>query len=385
MRRDTYAKMKEVSFIKQDLSIKNIFKVVFVIIGTMIGAGFASGQEVYLFFFSYGMEGIIGIIISSVIIGFVTYKTFQIVDKYGIDTYREFLDILIYKKSKVKPIINTIINIFMLITFFIMIAGFGAYFEQELGMNRLIGSTILAIATFIIFMTSIKGVVKANELLVPILIVFLVIIGVINLKNIHLLTLKNYILRTNDTSFVLSSVLYSSYNSILLIPVLLTLKSYIQDKKQILKIVIISTTIIILLSIVIFLLLVRVDVDITKLEMPVVYVVSNMFKILRYIYGFIILGSIFTTAISLGTSFLQNVTKSKKMTPRSAYVSFTPVTLEKYDLLEYKKSYTQIAVIMCITSVLISQIGFSNLVSLLYPIFGYLGLLQIIKLAITKV
>ena len=30
----------------------NSFPVVFVIIGTLIGAGFASGQEVYTFFFS---------------------------------------------------------------------------------------------------------------------------------------------------------------------------------------------------------------------------------------------------------------------------------------------------------------------------------------------
>ena len=240
-----------------------------------------------------------------------------------------------------------------------MIAGFGAYFEQEIGIDSLIGSSILAVITFAIFMTSVKGVIKANELLVPILIGFLVIIGIINLKDIHFFELGNYIIRTNSSSFVLSAVLYSSYNSILLIPVLLTLKDYMKNKSQILKIAIISTLIIILLSIVVFLLLVRVDVEISQLEMPAVYVVSNMFKIFKYIYGFIILGSIFTTAISLGTSFLKNTTKNEK-------------------------SYTQIATIMCITSVLVSKFGFSTLVSLLYPIFGYLGLLQIIKLTTIK-
>lgn len=339
--------------------MKDILKVVFVIIGTMIGAGFASGQEIYLFFFSYGIEGLLGVTISSIIMGVVIYKTFQIVKQYGSNTYKEFLEILIQKNSKIKPIINNIINIFILITFFIMIAGFGAYFEQELGINRLIGSSLLAIITFIIFMTSVKGLVKANELLVPILITFLIIIGVVNLKDLHWLQLGNYIMKTNTSNFLLSAILYSSYNSILLIPVLLTLKNYIKDKRQILKIAIISTIIVILLSIIVFLLLVRVDVDISKLEMPAVYVVSNLFKIAKYAYGFIILGSIFTTAISLGMSFLQNVSKNKK-------------------------SYTQIAIIMCITSVLISKIGFSNLVSSLYPIFGYLGLLQIIKLVFKK-
>ncbi len=335
--------------------MKGILKVVFVIIGTMIGAGFASGQEMYLFFFSYGKEGLIGIVISCCIIGLVINQTFNIVNKYQIDTYKEFLDILIKKNMKSKPIINIVINIFILITFFIMIAGFGAYFEQELGINRLLGSTILAILTFAIFMTSVKGVVKASELLVPILIIALIIIGTINIKEVYLLEIQNYLVKTNEDNFMLSAILYSSYNSILLIPVLLTLKNYIKDKKQILKIAIISSMIILLLSVMIFLLLVRVDVDITQLEMPVVYVVSNMFTILRYIYGFIILGSIFTTAISLGTSFLQNTARNEK-------------------------SYAQIALSMCIISVMISNIGFSNLVNLLYPIFGYLGLIQILRL-----
>jgi len=340
--------------------MSNILKVVFVIIGTMIGEGFASGQEIYLFFFSYGVKGLIGILISCIVIGIVIYKTFQIIDKYKIDNYNDFINILIKRESKLKLVINNVINIFILITFFIMIAGFGAYFEQELGISSLIGSSLLAIATFIIFMTSVKGVVKANELLVPVLIAFLVIIGFINLKEINLLEIGNHLIKNNEGNFILSSILYSSYNSILLIPVLLTLKDYIKDKKQIIKIATTSTTTLIVLSVIIFIILINVDVDITKLEMPAVYVVSNMFKILRYAYGFIILGSIFTTAISLGISFLQNVAKNKK-------------------------SYTQIAVIMCITSVIISKIGFSNLVSSLYPVFGYLGLLQVIKLIMQKV
>lgn len=337
-------------------------KIVFVIIGTMIGAGFASGQEMYLFFFSYGLNGIIGILISCSLMGVVIYKTLQILNKYEIKNYKDFLDILIENKSNKMPfilknIINLIINTFILITFFIMIAGFGAYFEQEFGINSIIGSSALGILCFIIFLTSVKGVVKANELLVPVLIIFLIIIGIVNLKAINLLELENYVLRTNSSSYILSAILYSSYNSILLIPVLLTLKKYVKDKKQIAWVSIISTFIMILLSIIIYLILVRVDVDITKLEMPAVYVVSNIFALLKYVYGFIILGSIFTTAISLGTSFLQNVTRNKK-------------------------SYTQVGIIMCITAVLISKIGFSNLVSLLYPIFGYLGLIQILRIVV---
>lgn len=211
---------------------------------------------------------------------------------------------------------------------------------------------MLSFLCFTIFLTSIKGVVKANEILVPILIIFLVVIGLISFKDINFLNLENYIIRTNSSNYILNAVLYCSYNSILLIPVLITLRDYLKNKKQIFSISLISTIIVIILSIIIFLLLVRVDVDISKLEMPAVYVVSNMFSILKWIYGFIILGSIFTTSISLGASFLQNVSNNKR-------------------------SYTQIAFIMCIISVIVSKIGFSNLINFLYPLFGYLGFIQI--------
>ena len=336
--------------------MKNIIKVVFVILGTLIGAGFASGQEINLFFFSYGLKGILGIMISSVLMGIVIYKTLDILNKKEINTYKEFLDTLIIsKKFNIKKLINSIINIFILITFFIMIAGFGAYIEQEYGLPSIVGSVILAILTFLIFMTSVKGVIKVNELIVPALIIFITIIGFLNLKEINLHELEHYVIRTNQTNYLLSGLLYCSYNSILLIPVLITLKNLIKNKKQIIAVSIITSIIIISLALIIFLLLVRVNVDITKLEMPAVYVVSYWLKPLKNFYGIIILGAIFTTAISLGISFLQNTSKNKK-------------------------SYTHIALIMCITSVIVSKFGFSNLIELLYPIFGYLGLIQIIKL-----
>ncbi len=340
--------------------MKNCLKVVFVIIGTLIGAGFASGQEVYLFFYSYGIKGIIGIFISSILMGIVIYKTLILVKEKDINNYKDLLNFLIKKEDKknffnIKNIINIVINMFILITFFIMIAGFGAYFEQELGINSLIGSSVLAILCFIVFRTNQKGVVKVSEILVPILIVFITIISILNLKDFDINNIKNYLINNNSYNFLLSSIVYCSYNSILLIPVLITLKNYINNKRQVISISTISTIIIILLSISLFFILTKVDVDISKLEMPAVYVVSKMFKLFEIIYGFIILGSIFTTAVSLGNSFLQNVSKNKN-------------------------SYTHIAFIMCITSIGIFLFGFSNLINYLYLIFGYLGIVQIVRL-----
>lgn len=337
--------------------IKSISKIVFVIIGALIGAGFASGQEIYVFFYAYGMKGIIGIIISSTLIGYIIYKTFKIIQKNDISTYREFLEIIIGRdKKNLISILNIIINTFLLVTFFIMISGFGAYFEQQLGINSLIGSVILAILCYIVFMTSTKGIVKVSTIIVPFLIFFIIyigiqILGIIDISNIQQYTINN----NNSLMFILKSILYSSYNSILLIPVLITLKDYLKNNRINKYTSILTTIIVATLSIILFLILSKIDVNIEKLEMPAVYLVSKLSNILATIYGFIILSSIFTTSISVGNSFIQNIC-------------------------EKKKSYQHIALIMCITSVFISKIGFSNLVQILYPFFGYLGIIQIVKI-----
>ena len=153
----------------------DILKVVFVIIGTLIGAGFASGQEVNTFFFSFGVKGLIGIILSSTIIGIIIYKTFKIIYKNNINNYKEFLNCLL-KNEKINNITNSIINIFILVSFYVMIAGFGAYLQQELNLNSIIGSSILAILCLILFKTNVNGLVKANEVLIPILIIIVILI-----------------------------------------------------------------------------------------------------------------------------------------------------------------------------------------------------------------
>ena len=153
----------------------DILKVVFVIIGTLIGAGFASGQEVNIFFFSFGVKGLIGIILSSFIIGIIIYKTFKIIYKNNINNYKEFLNCLL-KNEKINNITNSIINIFILVSFYVMIAGFGAYLQQELNLNSIIGSSILTILCLVLFKTNVNGLVKVNEVLIPILIIIVILI-----------------------------------------------------------------------------------------------------------------------------------------------------------------------------------------------------------------
>ena len=94
------------------------------------------GQEIYLFFYRYGVKGIYGLFLCSILIGTIIYKTLKISYKKNTSKYKDFLETITpgfchTKHFNLSDITNIIINIFLLITFFIMISGFGAYFSQE--------------------------------------------------------------------------------------------------------------------------------------------------------------------------------------------------------------------------------------------------------------
>ena len=59
--------------------MKEIFSIVLVIIGALVGAGFASGQEIFSFFYLYGKNGIYGIIIMGILMGILIYKSLKII------------------------------------------------------------------------------------------------------------------------------------------------------------------------------------------------------------------------------------------------------------------------------------------------------------------
>lgn len=284
---------------------------------------------------------------------FIIYRTFVICYDNNINSYKELLDYIFPSNMLLSNIINKIINIFLCITFFIMITGFGAYLSENLGLNQLIGSFILALISYFLFKKNIESIAKINSIIIPLLIVIILIIGMKNVFMIGINQIGKNISQVRSGFWIIQSILYASYNLILLIPVLLNLKKLLKSRKQMMTISIEVGIVMNLLSILIYLLLVNVNVDFKQLEMPIIYVISNNFGNFKFIYGIIILIAIFTTSISVGIGFLNNTCKDRKELVKNAKI-------------------------LCILSVIISPIGFSNLVKVLFPLFGYLGLIQII-------
>lgn len=115
----------------------------------------------------YGIKGLYGISVASIITGIVIYKVLlQIRNREYTRNYKEYLEKL-GVNEKVREILSIIINIFLLISFYIMIAGFCAYFNQEFNIPKILVGIIVCSMCHITFMSHIEGVTKINTILIP--------------------------------------------------------------------------------------------------------------------------------------------------------------------------------------------------------------------------
>lgn len=303
------------------------------------------GQEMYLFFGRSGKFGITSLILSCAISGGIIYKSFMFINKENISSYQFFLNKLLKRKKGILiNVIDIIVILFLAISYVVMCSGVGAYFNQELGIPNIVGCIILCLACIFIFKNKTEGIVKLNEIAMPILIVL--ILGAAFLTKGKM----DFAMEISHANCIINAVTYASYNSIVLIPILVTLKKFACTKKNIIILSSICSLILITLGLAILYTISSVD-EAQKIEIPLLYIAGKISKIFSYLYGVAILLAMLTSAASAGFGFMQNISKNEK-------------------------NQFKILLILCGISVILGSFGFSNLVKFLYPIFGYLGIIQ---------
>jgi len=333
-----------------------MFKIIFVLIGTFVGAGFASGKEVFNFFTINSFNGMISIFIFSFLLLLLIFKCLNIKTNLKINSYNEFI---LYLENKYKffnhRFFLLIINIFLASSFYIMIAALSSLFDYQFNIAKFLTiSWCIFICFFVFYKRNIKFIYIINSILMPILILFIISLCLFNtnLNNINLNELNN---SSNIFLAILMGLLYFSYNSLLLIPITFDLK--INEKNNNLKISLIFSLIILLLTLLINLLLLSFYNLIYTLELPILYISNSSFKIFSFIYFFVILSAIFTTMISSGYSFVSNFNKNNFKIKLIIFLLFS--------------------FIFCILS-------FSSLINFCYPLFGMIGFIQIFLILFDK-
>lgn len=333
-----------------------MLKIIFVLVGTFIGAGFASGKEIFNFFTIYSINGLISIFIFSLLLFLLIYKCLNIKTNLKLNSYYDFL---LYLEKKYKffsvKFFLFIINIFLASSFYIMISALSSLFNYQFNIAKFVTIIGTIFICYIIFRNNnINFIYIVNSILMPVLILFVILLcGFnINLNNINFYESSNFL------SFIKSlymGLLYFSYNSLLLIPIIFDLK--ITKKINTLKTSLFFSIIIFLITFLINLLLLSFYDFIYNLELPVLFIANSSIKIFSYFYFFIILSAIFTTMISSGYSFISNFNKNNFKTKLLAFLFF---------------------------SFVFYFFSFSDLIDFFYPFFGILGFVQIFLILFDK-
>ncbi len=315
--------------------MKDGLKCGFVYAGAVIGAGFASGKELWQFFGRFGSAGIAGLLFSFLLYFFLGLTVFEIVSKKVEKT----------SCSPIDRIINSLNLVFMFALLVSMTAAAGSLSSLILGLSPVFGSFIF---TLIIYICSLGGktvFVGINSALTPVMTAYGVFLGLyICPPGVHLP--KIYFHAVPESLF--SALIYVSYNILTLYAIMLPIKNKLKTPVSRFTAALTGSLIMFILGVCLFPPIVIYCNISEKSLLPLLSVIKGLrLDILFALCTLLLFSTVFTTAIGnfFGLAESPSVRIPKNLILLSAFF--------------------------------FSLIGFSNIISTIYPIFGILGLLNI--------
>ncbi len=335
---------------KQQLSV---FRIAATYIGTLVGAGIASGQEILQFFSYFGLAGIIGISVTTVLFAVFGYMILELGRRLKADSH---LPVIRYAGGKwLGSIIDWVITFFLFGGLVTMVAGAGAIFTEQFGFSALWGGLLMLVISLGTVLFGISGVVSSISFVVPILLVAVLgVAGYVIATDYSslLAALGGY---SNPTSaplpyWQLTALLFASYNLVLAVAILAPLGTMAGPEK-LKKGAVLGGIGLGLGAVLINLAILTHIGQASGYEIPMVYIASTISPVIAVGYTVVLLAEIYTTAVSSLYGFVARLSKEGTA---------------KY------KWYTIGASIVAFG---LAQFGFSNLVSTLFPAVGFAGLL----------
>ncbi|MGF2615432.1 GerAB/ArcD/ProY family transporter [Rossellomorea vietnamensis] len=331
-----------------------IFQLAAVYVGTIIGAGFATGREIVEFFTRFGFIGLVGILISGYLFIFLGAKIMVKAHQIKAKSYEEFNEYLFGKWFS--KFMNILMMLMLLGVTAVMLSGAGAVFEEQLEMNKQTGVLLSIFLGFIVMMIGMKGLFAVNTLVVPIMIIFNISIMLANIFEPGFIESLLKIPHADDGwKAVISPFSYAAFNLAMAQAVLVPVAAQVKDIKTVKYGGILGGVLLTIILISSHFTLIMIP-DVTSYEIPMAIVMKSMAGSLYGIYIFIIFGEIFTSII--GGVFGLEQQMANYWDGRRIFITL----------------------IIFVIIYLLSFFEYSQLLSYLYPLFGYLSLLFIILL-----
>ncbi|WP_102026170.1 hypothetical protein [Salirhabdus sp. Marseille-P4669] len=315
-------------------------KWMFLIVGTMIGAGYASGRELWQFF---GHGSGLAILLFSIMFAICCYVILNISYESGGTHYIPVLQLVVGKK--LTSLYDILILFYLFSTTVIMMAGSGATW-QAFHFSYWWGIIAVALPLIMAFIWDIKGILSMNTFILPLLIggLLYVLISFIMQQDISLVSHL-------DEQFNWSSAFpFTALNIMPLVAVLGAVGNHIKHKGEIWIACVGSAIILGSISFIYNNGLIHLSEEILLYEIPLFAFLKeypyNMFIIMSILLWL----ALFTTALS-GT--LGIITRMQQF----------------FSLPLWKLAFITIIIMIPFTG-----FGFSTLIEYLYPLYGLLNL-----------
>lgn len=330
--------------------MKNILVVSYSIIAALIGAGFASGQEILCYFTSFNKYGIIGIITVAIFFTFFIYTVLKICIKYNPDTYDNFL--CIFKSKKTKNLIKFITLLFAFAVYSAMISAFSEIIYDIFSLPRPVGALLCTVISAAIFSFGTDRIFMFNGFL------GLVLVFAIVLSCLYMLCYREFHVFSNQYSKPLESgLIYSGYNLVSITPVIITLSKKLKSKNDIIAVSVSTGIITCIIMTLVFGLISIYQGKIELGPLPMLTIAKRQNHGFAVAYGLILSVAIITTLFSSGGAIVDALNLKGKVI-NVFFISFSAFAL--------------------------SGIGFANLIGTAYKICGIIGFFVCLAIVISS-
>lgn len=337
----------------------NTFKIAATYMGTIVGAGFASGQEVLQYFNVYGTLGLGSILITTLLFAFFGYTILILGHKLQAKSH---LEVIRFANGKTLGfIVDLIITIFLFGALSAMIAGAGAVFQEQFGWSPLLGNLIMALAALLTVALGISGVINAISYVVPVLLASILFVAIYSLTTNPIVASDWAMADTLSGAaphWIVSSVNYISYNLVIAVAILAPMGARTTSTRTLLWGAIWGG---LSLGIGITCIYLSILTDIesaSQMEIPMIQIAANISSVFQMVFSVILFAEIYTTAVGNLYGFVARISQFLQV---KSYVLMIFATGAAFG---------------------VAQFGFSNMVKYLYPSVGYGGMILLLGLAI---
>ncbi|EON71160.1 hypothetical protein [Lysinibacillus sphaericus] len=330
-------------------------------VGIIVGAGFASGQEIVQYFTSYGYKGIFGALIATLGFAFVGMCIAQISSRLRTTSHKDLIYLI--SGNTVGFVMDYLLSLFLFGVAVIMFAGAGATFEQMFGLPVWMGSIFMIALTIVTVMMNVKSIINIIAIATPYLLAVVTVIAVYSLATMELSFAEQVViaeqqLRVESKSWWVTALLYMSFNIGVCFSLLTVMCGSIRNERVAGMGGIIGGMLLGALILLINLSLLAKMNIIGGVDIPMLALANEIHPIIGLLMSLSLLGMIYNTAVGMFYSFM---------------VRFFKPT---------KPSFKVAVIFIGALGFLASLAGFTTLVSKLYAVMGYLGFILVVSIVL---